>query len=293
MLHSFMEHASERVLRVNQLDATELDQQLTEILQHQFVEIFHNLPSLYLSRFKPELKALVRFVLWSWSVRQRGSTFGQDMLGLQYSLSASQFKPLKLSHRLFIFVLLVLSEWIKDRVDTVARILRLPLTPAALERTLNRVLAVVKMLSLLNFVVFLIRGVHPTLKENALGLHMLSKHPQALRSTSYEYMNREILWHGFSEFIFFVLPHLNLFAAQNWIRRMVGIIRKPSSGEEDATRDFTCCVFCEKQPTMPHVSACGHVYCYYCLRANLVADGSFPCSACGADTTSCTYCLAE
>lgn len=274
---SSLENDGERVLRVSRLDATEIDDELSELFQRQLLEVLRPLPpGLFLVRIKPELKALVRLLLWGYSVARNGTTFGQSMLDLVYRTSTSQ--PLKVPHKIVLLVFSVAADWVAERSEDVLP----PLFPTHTKRTLTIikiVSAVLKMLSLVNFLSFLLHGHYPSLKERVGSLKMVPSRPQTLRQLNYDYMNREILWYGFSEFIFFVLPHLNLFALKNWIKRHIGSRRR---GHLEPI-DFTKCSFCEKELTMPHITnECGHVYCYYCISANCLVDNQYPCSVCGA-----------
>lgn len=292
-MHSSSEMATnevaslEKVLRVSQLDASELDEELSELLQDQFLNIFNIFPSIRLLQLKPELRALVRFLIWKFSVHMRGKTFGQEMMDLNYSLAERQLVPIAYRHRWLLFTVMVLTGWLRDRIDLIfGTLLPLKLEPSALQRILNGMVTVTKSLSLLNFIVFLLGGRFPTLKERVLGLCMVPEHPQTLREASYEYMNREILWHGFSEFIFFILPHFNLFAMRNWLRSCLTFGKTPNA-QPFPTLNFTSCAFCDSPPTMPYVTGCGHVYCYYCIRANCLADSGFPCSVCSVPVSKC------
>ena len=276
--------AQEKVLRVNQLDAGELDEALSDVLQHQFLSIFETLPSSRILHLKPELKALVRALVWKYSIYASGRTFGQQMLALNYSLKEGHALPLASQHKYLLFVSMVLVEWLQDRTDLLIQWI-FPIRPSHLQKILNWVFTITNTLSLLNFIVFLLVGRFPTLKERILSLWMTPERPQMLRGMSYEYMNREILWHGFSEFIFFVLPQFNVFALRNWFRRELHSWTGKRADHEAITlalkpADFASCAFCEQSPTMPLVTKCGHVYCYYCLRANCLADNSFPCNVC-------------
>ncbi len=38
---------------------------------------------------------------------------------------------------------------------------------------------------------------------------------------SYEFMNQQLVWHGFSEFLFFLLPLINIDRIRNGIRRFM------------------------------------------------------------------------
>jgi peroxin-2 len=256
----------ETVLRVNQLDACELDDTISDVLQHHFLEIFRPLQSVRIDQMKPELKALMRCVLWNFSLGSGSGTFGQRMLSLVY-VTRNNSSTLSSIQRIGLFYSFVLSEWVVERGDGI--LWKLPGNVSV--RLLHHGQLAVKALSLINFMVFLVQGCYPTLKERLLGLHILPTSPQTLRTISHRYLTREILWHGFSEFMFFVLPHFNLFTLWNMLRRVCNA---------KASTDNKLCSFCEGLPTVPHISDCGHLYCYYCLSANLLADSNFPCSMC-------------
>lgn len=253
-------------MRVNQLDACELDDNIAGILQHHFLEIFRPLQSVHIDHVKPELKALIRYVLWNFSLNTGNDTFGQRMLNVVYS-SSNKSASLSSFQRVGLFYSFVLSEWVTERGEWM--LCKLPGdTPL---RLLRYMLTAMKTLSLINFMVFLVQGTYPTLKERLLGLWMLPTTPQTLRTVSHSYLTREILWHGFSEFMFFILPHFNLFTLRNMLRRICNA---------KISTDNKLCSFCEGLPTAPHITDCGHLYCYYCLGANLTVDSSFPCSIC-------------
>ncbi len=259
----------EKVLRVNQLDACELDDALLEVLQGQLVAAFKPLHASRLLKYLPEFKALLRLLVWKYSLSKSQFTFGQEMLGLKYNvLTRLQSTGL--------FVAFVLAEWIVERADTMTSYCA---SPSTAQKYVSRLLGALKLISLLNFVNFLLRGTYPTLKELVLGLSMGPSRPQHLREVSNVYLTREILWHGFSEFIFFILPHFNIFSIRNLFRKTIGI--------HSRTNANSLCGFCDAVPTLPHLSNCGHTYCYYCLRSNLLADSNFPCTVCNAQVTAC------
>jgi len=94
-------------------------------------------------------------------------------------------------------------------------------------------------------------------------------------------MTRELLWHGFAEFVFFLLPLINIHKLKNLIVRRFS---SPASLVKQPSIKVACheCGICNEPPTAPHQGQCGHVFCYYCIKANSLADPSFPCPLCGA-----------
>ena len=264
---------AEKVLRVSQLDAAELDDELVSVLQEQLLAVFKVLPATSILQFRPELKVALKTFLWWCSVRVSGQSFGQAMLDVQFSTEPLVATSLTSRHKLTLLLLGVCAEWLRDRAHMLASLLRLPLAPRRLEVLLGYLTAATSALSLFNFTLFLLRGSYPTLRERLAGVVQTPSSPQVLRTLSHNHMSREIMWHGFSEFLIFVLPHLNTFALRNWLWRLC---LSPSPPPLDPS----LCVECGDVPTMVQTASCGHVFCYYCLQANCMADHNFTCSVC-------------
>ena len=49
-----------------------------------------------------------------------------------------------------------------------------------------------------------------SLVDRILGMRLVYQHPKTARQISFEFMNQQLVWQGFSEFIMFILPLLNL-----------------------------------------------------------------------------------
>ena len=276
----------EIVLRVSQLDAVELDAQLIDSLQSQFIGTFKFAS---LSQLNPELKLFLRWYLWKTSVHTAERTFGQQMLDLKYSLDGNKFVPLKSGHKVALFLMMVLGPWLHDRTDMLSSVLP-HVSTSVIQTVLSKITSVMKIVTLLNFLDFLLKGRFPTLQDRVLGITLVPDRRQTLRQTSYDYMNREILWHGFAEFLFNVLPQFNSFAVKNWLRLVWRKLAPPRIEAECRplqTKDFLVCRFCASMPTLPYVTNCGHIYCYYCITANCIADAAFPCCACGGKVEGC------
>ena len=274
---------NEKVLRVNQLDASQLDDELSNLLQQQFIDLLRGLPfSSLLSKIKPELQALVRISLWRWSVWKSGATFGQLMLGLRYSEVGKENATITARSKWLLFLLLVAAEWAKERVHLLASYLT-TFTPGQIERGLSFIISLTQFAELCNFCIFLLKGQFPSLKERLFSLTMVPQRRQTLNQLNYEFTNREILWHGFSEFLFFILPQLNFFTLRNWMRRITLFLKEKLGEQQGEGTMFSLkeCSFCEEIPILPRLASCGHVYCYYCVAANVKADRNYPCSVCG------------
>ncbi len=280
--------AAEKVLRVSQLDVVEFDEELLLGFESRFVSIFQHLPSFaYFIRIKPELKASLRLFIWWCSVHKTGNTLSQEMLRLGYYQNndifgsvATQGSPSLLTR--YLLLSSVILGWIQDRFDNIIQLFSFTqsLNTERIKVVIN---SIIQFACCLNFCSFLLHGIYPSLKERLLRLQMVPLARQTLRQPSYEFLNREIIWYGFSEFLFFVLPQINFFALRNYFKKKLASFGMNTSLALFQTSSPNKCAHCESLPILPQVvSECGHVFCYYCIAANLKADKDYPCDICGA-----------
>ena len=146
------------------------------------------------------------------------------------------------------------------------------------ERWAKRVTMVDKLLKALtlgNMLAFLLFARYTSILERFWGLSMVAT-KQLPRQTSYAYLTRELLWHGFSEFITFVLPLVRSAPARRLASRLRGVLSMPTAAPSTSNH----CRICDQLPVSPHATACGHVFCYYCIASNCAADSQFPCPIC-------------
>lgn len=61
-------------------------------------------------------------------------------------------------------------------------------------------------LSLVSFVIFLWNGRYRTLADRLLQMRLAPARRLVKRNVSYEFMNRQMVWHAFTEFLIFMLP---------------------------------------------------------------------------------------
>lgn len=279
---------AEKVLRVAQMDVLDLDEELSRTFEYEILHILQSLPSYaLLMRIKPEIKAIVRVVIWWLSIRRCGYTFGQEMMGLSYSQGTAIFKndtrQSSLTKHLLLSV--VLFRWIDERFEDILS----PFSGESLnvEWIKSVMSSVFRFAQCINVCLFLLHGTYPSLKERLLRLKMVPIVRQTLRQPSYQFMNREIIWYGFSEMLFFVLPMINFFALRNYFRKLVtslGVLDNQSVSlhQQEVSAIYQCCHCQSEPPVIPQITNnCDHVYCYYCIAANLMADKDYPCNSCG------------
>ncbi|KAL2919093.1 peroxisome assembly protein (Peroxin-2) [Polyrhizophydium stewartii] len=119
-----------------------------------------------------------------------------------------------------------------------------------------------------------------SLLDRVLGMRVVYAQQTMSRMISFEFMNRQLVWHAFTEFLLFIIPYVNL----NAVRRMIK--RQFRQRQEVDLPAHLCAVCFSKNRTstvlhVPYETQCGHTYCYYCIKTEMLADPAFACPRCG------------
>ncbi|XP_066541420.1 peroxisome biogenesis factor 2 [Hoplias malabaricus] len=276
-----------RVLRISQLDAFELDGALEQLIWSQFSQCFRHFKPGLLTPVEPELKALLQLLLWRFTVYSNSATVGQSLLNVRYRnalIPGQRFRPMSRQQKLWFALLTVGSKWLSERSFTLFFLGR-PVD-AGVQRargTLALISSLAKAASLLNFLLFLQSGTFPTLTERLLGVQPVFKAPQGPRDINFQYMNRELLWHGFAEFLIFLLPLVNTWRLKASISSLFSLTDRTKDGSDAELSRHMECAICGEWPTIPHSIGCTHVFCYYCIKSHTMADIFFTCPKCSAE----------
>lgn len=213
-----------------------------------------------LPRWKAEVDAALSAALFLLGQGRdaEGRSPGQEMLGLKYSGKVSR------QRRLVLGVLTVLLPYVWSKWG-------------AQLRWGKWCDATVRGLSVLNTVLFFWQGRFSTLAERVLGLKMESVRKGRGRAVAFEYMNRQLVWEGFTEFLLFVAPLINFEKLQNAFRRRIG-------GASAIGLPETQCAICMQDPIVnPYGSSiCMHALCYFCIASKIEEDPDYPCPRCGS-----------
>ncbi|XP_068149641.1 LOW QUALITY PROTEIN: peroxisome biogenesis factor 2 [Drosophila tropicalis] len=268
------------VPRVNQIDAIYLNKDITRLIRDNLLDNLQAISPVLFVKIQPELDLLIQSAIWFGSVGKRCSTFGQQLLVLAYDA-----EKLTVSRLVLHFALTVLPGYIKSweerrlshRVEWFSQIIRWAENSALV-------------LNILNYFRFLKTGRKPTLVDYLLGLDYISLRNNQRRDIGYKYLTRELLWGGFMEILGLVLPIINFRKIHRLLKTWV--FGQPASGRRlshvflaPKMTMSTTCTYCGERPTLPHHMGCGHIYCYYCLSANILTDSNFSCTKCGASCT--------
>ncbi|KAJ2481729.1 peroxisome assembly protein (Peroxin-2) [Coemansia sp. RSA 2131] len=288
-----------RNVRVGKLDAELLDGELTEMLREPVSNALSLVRPGLAETYRLEIDTMIRALLFWLSVgSHRRATYAQGLQNLQYARTGRGF-----AQRVHWFGILSIGghyAWARmvgamslaGWADAPQSSIR-----ARLWRLVQRVERITKVAALLNFAAFLALGQYPSIIERILNLRLVHARPQLLHSVSFEFLNRQLVWHAFTEFVMFAMPLVNPARARAWVVRNVrGVMRLPVSVDPSVAElpDDTCAVcFVDARKDVsevleathsavnPYVTNCGHRYCYVCISMRMMAE---------ADECSCLRC---
>lgn len=246
---------------------------------------------------QPELEAFIKYYIFKHTLFKNGSTLGQSMLELKLFSSNSLSDSLNNSLNTHSFTDYSLNP---SRSQLLALGFITIGLPYLLERgrhlvpgkDVHRIELTLKGLSLLNFLIFLTNGQYRSLKERILGLTCgYQSLSSALIPINYDFMSREVLWFTFAEFTSFTLPLINLTRIKNTFKRLIRSSERPviRSGIRSKS-DLTSCAFCHETPINVREIGCNHVFCYYCIMIQFLADekNGVSCPECNFTTQNFT-----
>jgi peroxin-2 len=177
-----------------------------------------------------------------------------------------------------------------------------------------------------SFLVFLVNGRYRTLIDRVLRIRLAAPSSQVSREVSFEYLNRQLVWHAFTEFLLFLLPLVGIGRWRRWISRAwkktMATIK--ASDENDSTEkqgqfaflpERTCAIcYQDQNPTStseadilgasaggiigsaqtditnPYETIpCGCIYCFVCITEKLEAEEGegWSCLRCGNIVKQC------
>ncbi|CEG68793.1 hypothetical protein RMATCC62417_04985 [Rhizopus microsporus] len=145
-----------------------------------------------------------------------------------------------------------------------------------------------KLLSFMNFLVFLRNGKYRTLIDRLLCMRLVYAKKSVNREVSFEFLNRQMVWHAFTEFLLFLVPLVNIEKLK--LKAMHMLLPKSfilSKGYDQLPLDQ--CAICHENDNgkdfaihNPYETNCGHTYCYYCIQSKLSTVGDeWLCLRCG------------
>lgn len=300
--------------RVNQLDATLLDQELFNNLSKQTLSIFNKIAPIYKTQYSNEIDFILRTLLFKFTVWDKNQSYGLFLQNLKFK-NLNQVK--KLSYYTVFILGYYLSQKLQsfiynddddDELDENRNQSKFKKFVLMLFRkSYINLSKLYKILSFLNFIDFLITGNYQSLNLRLLNIKIsifsieLAKLNKG--NISFEFQNRQLIWNTFLEFILFILPIFQKSKFQSQFNRLLNF-RNTQPPESSALKynhlkEKQCAICFENNAnkihdyliTNPYVTNCNHIYCYICLLTKLENAKNFgeqwKCLRCGTKVEYC------
>lgn len=261
--------------RVNQWDAARLDEELLDLLKKQASKAYPELSN-------PTRDAWLDLIYHVCSVGRGIPTPGMQLLNVVHAPTGHVGTDAKVS--MASRAILVLLSTLRSAYP-------------AHSPKFHHLETAVRALELFQRFAFVGGARHRGLAERIAGVELRQARSDVGRVVSFTYMHRILAWQALSSFLLFLAPLVDA-TAQRVARTVRDAKRKERCrratdqrfDEREALRDSdalmkTVCPVCgyEDPPMTYFALPCKHLYCYTCLMANCLRDGSrgYECSVCG------------
>lgn len=213
--------------RVGQVDAELLDDELLTLLKEQVGEGLKYYGTHITDSYGAEILLALRFILFKLSIWDQNASYGAHLQGLRYTDARSNApnRPPPKPWQKIAYGLVTVGgryAWTKweDYLLTRSEDYTVPEDPRfkLLERVTELAGSAHDVASLASFLVFLVNGRYRTITDRLLRLRLTPTSHSTSREVSFEYLNRQLVWHAFTEFLLFLLP---LVGISRW-RRILG-----------------------------------------------------------------------
>ena len=296
-----------RVLRVTQLDASELDEALIVNLKQSInQDYFKYIQSSFFQKYHVEIFTGIKCLLWYYTYYKNGQTVGQSIFDWYYR---DQTKVKKLLH----MIVYCMDEWLLEKLPDLLKYLLTLLTN--LKRKFNRqnnnegqpdesnleferfrridklfdgVKVMLKCITFMNYMIFLLNGRYLNLWERFIKLRPIYKKEQFMRSFNHKLFERELLWQSYFSLFKLAEGLFDFKKIQAKLRKKFSLNRSTNAIHNKQNVEINKCGICEAQPpTMVHCAinfkgdGCKHVYCYVCIKKALNDDNNqYLCQVC-------------
>ncbi|KAF2143985.1 uncharacterized protein K452DRAFT_349828 [Aplosporella prunicola CBS 121167] len=239
--------------RVGQVDAELLDEELLELLKGQVGEGLKYYGSHLAQDYAPEILLVLRAILFKLSIWDHNASYGAALQGLRYSdarrSDASRLPPRTWQKTIYGLVTVggryAWTKW-EDWLISRTTDYELPSRHIELAERLTGTLSTThSVAAFASFLVFLTNGQYRTLLDRVLGLRLTPSSGSISREVSFEYLNRQLVWHAFTEFLLFLLPLVGIsrwrrILSRSWRKLrlfFLELIGRRSSGADDDDTD--------------------------------------------------------
>lgn len=201
-----------RIQRVSQLDAELLDEEVTSMLLEPIRSSLSQIKSTLPDQWEPELLALLKLILFKYSIWDRGASYGAMLQNLKYRNEwahknglQSTFLSAPLSKvQLTLYPLLtIVLPYVHEKLSRRASATQFSQTNegdvrSVLYSAMDKVQRCYEGVALANFLAFLGNGKYRTVTDRLLGMRLTYAERTLNRNVSFEYLNRQLVWHAFT-----------------------------------------------------------------------------------------------
>ena len=235
--------------RVGQVDAELLDEELLQLLKNQVSDGLKYFSSTVREDYTPEFLLGLRLLLFKISIWDHSASYGATLQNLHY-VDARHVGPVSRPPSRWQKALYGLSTiggrygWQKweDYLADQERDYDGPRGPSLQIRLFKRFTDMAttahSAAAFVSFLLFLYNGRYRTLTDRILGLRLTPKTANVSRQVSFEYLNRQLVWHAFTEFLLFLLPLVGISRWRRWLsrawRHAKALVRRKTGGEEES-----------------------------------------------------------
>ncbi|KAF3057424.1 Peroxisomal biogenesis factor 2 [Daldinia childiae] len=320
--------------RVGQVDAELLDEDLVTQLRDQVGEALKYFGGTLKDDWSAEILLVLRTILFKLTVWDHDATYGAALQNLKYTDARRDglvlTPPSKWQKSLYGLITVggkyswtKWENWLLDRDNGYDQ-------PSPMVRRLGKLTSQITTLhsvaAFASFLAFLLHGRYRTILDRVLRMRLAPPTSQVSREVSFEYLNRQLVWHAFTEFLLFVLPLVGINRWRRWLgrtwRKTKEIINVSKEGDVNEKRgDFaflperTCAICYQDQNsavsetevlaaaassgvvgstqtdiTNPYETIpCGCIYCFVCIATRLEREEGegWTCLRCGDLVKEC------
>jgi peroxin-2 len=253
--------------RVGQVDAELLDEELLDLLKGQAGEGLRYWGPHLADEWSQEILLALRALLFKLSIWDHDASYGAVLQNLRYTDARSKRvvpPPPSRWQKSFYGIFTVLGRygwgkwesWLLDHgagystpSDTMQLVVRL----TSWLSTTHSIAAFA------SFLVFLVNGRYRTLTDRVFRLRLTSPSSQVSREVSFEYLNRQLVWHAFTEFLLFLLPLVGISRWRRWLGRAW---RKAKVALRSGSDDLDADAQLEKRGPLRHLPESTCAICY-------------------------------
>ncbi|KAJ9056954.1 peroxisome assembly protein (Peroxin-2) [Entomophthora muscae] len=222
-----------KVSRVSQLDAELLDRELCDILKSKLFLGLSYFKTDIKANFEPELNALLQLVLYRFSIWSPSyASYGSQLQNLRFrdesggDLYTSRTNNPRQRQLLLYGLFMIGGQYLWARWHRWGvgggwgNISYQDDWRGKVYTWVTRLEKYSKLLTLLNYIVFLCNGRYRGITERVLGLRLVNGSSNGPRQLNYEFLNRQLVWDGLTEFLLFVAPLINLERMGKYVRQL-------------------------------------------------------------------------